>query len=113
MKFLFLGAGAIGTYVGGSLAAGGHRVCFTERPDVAAQLSERGLVLHIGGEVSLGNPMMLDWVSALHIELPSHAIRSEVSDGESLLRKVEMGLLDAALCLLIYKPLSPILHGRK
>ena len=23
------------------------------------------------------------------------------------------GLLDAALCLLIYKPLSPILHGRK
>lgn len=50
MKFLFLGAGAIGTYVGGSLAASGHRVCFTERPDVAAQLSERGLVLHIGGE---------------------------------------------------------------
>ncbi|MDI9628499.1 MAG: 2-dehydropantoate 2-reductase N-terminal domain-containing protein, partial [Acidobacteriota bacterium] len=33
MKFLFLGAGAIGTYVGGSLAANGHRVCFTERPD--------------------------------------------------------------------------------
>lgn len=50
MKFLFLGAGAIGTYVGGSLAANGHRVCFTERPDVAAQLSQRGLVLHIGGE---------------------------------------------------------------
>ena len=23
------------------------------------------------------------------------------------------GLLDAVLCLLIYKPLSPILHGRK
>ena len=23
------------------------------------------------------------------------------------------GLLDAALCFLIYKPLSPILHGRK
>ncbi|MFP3334304.1 LysR substrate-binding domain-containing protein, partial [Pseudomonas sp. SIMBA_064] len=58
-------------------------------------------VLHVGGEVSLGNPMMLDWVSALHRELPSHAIRSEVSDGESLLRKVEMGLLDAAL---VYQP---------
>lgn len=58
-------------------------------------------VLHVGGEVSLGNPMLLDWVSALHRELPSHAIRSEVSDGESLLRKVEMGLLDAAL---VYQP---------
>jgi len=23
------------------------------------------------------------------------------------------GLLDALLCMLIYKPLSPILHGRK
>jgi DNA-binding transcriptional LysR family regulator len=45
--------------------------------------------------------MLLDWVSALHRELPSHAIRSEVSDGESLLRKVEMGLLDAAL---VYQP---------
>lgn len=51
--------------------------------------------------MSLGNPMMLDWISALHRELPSHAIRSEVSDGESLLRKVEMGLLDAAL---VYQP---------
>lgn len=51
--------------------------------------------------MSLANPMMLAWVSALHRELPSHAIRSEVSDGESLLRKVEMGLLDAAL---VYQP---------
>jgi hypothetical protein len=34
-------------------------------------------------------------------ELQGHAIRSEVSDGESLLRKVEMGLLDAAL---VYQP---------
>ena len=23
------------------------------------------------------------------------------------------GLLDAVLCMIIYKPLSPILHGRK
>ncbi|MBF8780905.1 LysR family transcriptional regulator [Pseudomonas fulva] len=58
-------------------------------------------VLHLGGEVSLGNPMMLDWISALHRELPSHAIRSEVGEGQSLLRKVEMGLLDAAL---VYQP---------
>lgn len=58
-------------------------------------------VLQVGAEVSLGNPMMLDWVSALHDELPSHAVRSEVSDGQALLRKVESGLLDAAL---VYQP---------
>ncbi|MBH3428139.1 LysR family transcriptional regulator [Pseudomonas alkylphenolica] len=58
-------------------------------------------VLHIGGEVSLGNPMVLDWVSALHHAMPSHAIRNEVSDGESLLRKLEMGTLDAVL---VYQP---------
>ncbi|MFK0088717.1 LysR family transcriptional regulator [Pseudomonas sp. NPDC090755] len=58
-------------------------------------------VLHIGGEVSLGNPMVLDWVGALHQQMPSHAIRNEVSDGESLLRKLEMGVLDAVL---VYQP---------
>lgn len=57
--------------------------------------------LQLGGEVSLGNPMLLDWVSALHPLLPDHAIRSEVNDGEVLLRKVQTGLLDAAL---VYQP---------
>ncbi|MGR3991330.1 LysR family transcriptional regulator [Pseudomonas sp. 1121_17] len=59
-------------------------------------------LLHLGGETSLGNPLLLDWVSALYREMPSHAIRSEVSDGESLLRKVERGLLNAAL---VYQPI--------
>lgn len=47
MKFLFLGAGAIGTYVGGSLAAAGHSVSFTEQPAVAETLADRGLTLHL------------------------------------------------------------------
>ena len=29
------------------------------------------------------------------------------------LPRLVKGLLDAVLCMLIYKPLSPILHGRK
>ena len=49
MRFLFLGAGAIGTYVGGSLAASGESVTFIDRPETAAAISERGLVLHSGG----------------------------------------------------------------
>ncbi|MFV0451160.1 MAG: ketopantoate reductase family protein [Propioniciclava sp.] len=43
MRFLFIGAGAIGTYVGGSLAAAGHPVTFIEQPSAAAQLRRRGL----------------------------------------------------------------------
>lgn len=48
MKFLFLGAGAIGTYIGGSLAASGHEVTFIEQPKTAAEIAERGLTLHRG-----------------------------------------------------------------
>lgn len=43
MKFCFLGAGALGTYVGGSLAAAGHEVGFIERPDTAEAIAEHGL----------------------------------------------------------------------
>ncbi|WP_312935544.1 LysR family transcriptional regulator [Pseudomonas sp.] len=57
--------------------------------------------LHLGAEVSLGNPLLLEWVSALHDAQPELSLRSEVGDGESLLRKVEAGLLDAAL---VYQP---------
>ena len=49
MRFLFLGAGAIGTYVGGSLAAAGESVTFIERPETAAVLVERGLRVTRGG----------------------------------------------------------------
>ena len=45
MRFLFLGAGAIGTYVGGSLAAAGHRVTYSEQPSAAAVIAEQGLRL--------------------------------------------------------------------
>ncbi|MEE1926208.1 LysR family transcriptional regulator [Pseudomonas sp. 148P] len=61
----------------------------------------RSQVLRIGGEVSLCNPLMLDWARVLHEQLPSHAIRCEVNDSESLLRRLEAGTLDAAL---LYQP---------
>jgi 2-dehydropantoate 2-reductase len=50
LKILVFGAGAIGTYVGGSLALAGHEVVFVERPQVAEQLRQRGLHLHLSGE---------------------------------------------------------------
>ncbi len=48
MKFLFLGAGAIGTYVGGSLAAAGHQVTFIEQPAAAEVIADKGLRIHRG-----------------------------------------------------------------
>jgi 2-dehydropantoate 2-reductase len=45
MRFLVLGAGAIGGYFGGKLHKNGADVTFLVRPRRAAQLAERGLVL--------------------------------------------------------------------
>ena len=58
-------------------------------------------MLHIGGEVSLCNPLILSWAKALREHLDTHALRVQIRDGELLLRQVEMGLLDAAL---VYQP---------
>jgi 2-dehydropantoate 2-reductase len=45
MKFLVYGVGAIGGYIGGSLANGGHEVAFIARPAQAEVLNSRGLTL--------------------------------------------------------------------
>ena len=47
ISVLAFGAGAIGTYVGGSLALAGHRVVFIEQPLVATELQKRGLRLDV------------------------------------------------------------------
>jgi 2-dehydropantoate 2-reductase len=47
LKFLVFGAGAIGTYFGGSLALAGHQVVFVEKPEMADLLRERGLRLDL------------------------------------------------------------------
>ncbi len=47
ISVLIFGAGAIGTYVGGSLALAGHRVTFIEQPSIAIELRERGLRLDV------------------------------------------------------------------
>jgi 2-dehydropantoate 2-reductase len=47
MKILTFGAGAIGTYIGGSLVLAGHQVVFVEQPKVVEALRERGLRLDL------------------------------------------------------------------
>jgi 2-dehydropantoate 2-reductase len=49
LRVLSIGAGAIGTYIGGSLALVGHQVVFVERPEVVEEIQSRGLRLDISG----------------------------------------------------------------
>jgi 2-dehydropantoate 2-reductase len=47
LKILSFGAGAIGTYIGGSLALAGAQIVFVEQPAVAEELRARGLRLDL------------------------------------------------------------------
>jgi 2-dehydropantoate 2-reductase len=47
LNVLSFGAGAIGTYAGGSLALDGHQLVFVEQPKVVEELRERGLRLDL------------------------------------------------------------------
>src|SRR5512144_1081625 len=47
LNVLSFGAGAIGTYVGGSLALAGHQLVFVEQPKVVEELHQRGLRLDL------------------------------------------------------------------
>lgn len=72
MKILVFGAGAIGTYIGGSLALAGSQVVFLERGSKADQLREKGLRLDLTAdprrqtkEASVVNPRSIVAVSSL------------------------------------------------
>lgn len=57
MKFLIIGAGAIGVYLGASLAQAGHRAAFWTRPATAAELRANGLKLtRPAGQITLAAP---------------------------------------------------------
>ena len=53
LNVLSFGAGALGTYVAGSLALQGHHVVFLERLEVAEQLRSQGLRLTINGQLHI------------------------------------------------------------
>ncbi len=60
MRVLVFGAGAIGTYIGGSLALQKHSVTFIEREQPAAELRQRGLFLRLNDqEYHVPNPQVV------------------------------------------------------
>lgn len=59
LSWLVFGAGAIGTYIGGSLALSGQCVTFLERPEVAHQIASRGIRLTLKGVDHLINEPLI------------------------------------------------------
>jgi 2-dehydropantoate 2-reductase len=50
LNWLIFGAGAIGTYIGGSLLLHGQKVVFIEPPEIASPLYQQGLKIAIRGQ---------------------------------------------------------------
>ncbi|MED5510444.1 MAG: LysR family transcriptional regulator [Pseudomonadota bacterium] len=51
-------------------------------------------VLNIGGEVSLWNPVMLQWLNTINLTDSELAVRAEIGERQSLMQKLEHGVLD-------------------
>ena len=56
LKILSIGAGAIGTYIGGSLALAGHNLVFLERPETAGTISSMSITRD-GAAHIIANPV--------------------------------------------------------
>lgn len=56
-----------------------------------------GELLAIGGEISLWNPLLLNWLGRLRAHCPELAVRAEVGERRTLHEKLKHGVLDAAL----------------
>lgn len=59
MKYLIIGAGAIGTYIGGSLLRSGQPVIFVEREEVAARIRKNGLKIVLEEETFIANDIQV------------------------------------------------------
>lgn len=85
ISVLVFGAGAIGTYVGGSLALSGHKVVFIEQAAVVEELQRRGMTLELS----------LDPRRNTH--LPFNLPRSRFEVVSNLGDAFKHGLFDAAI----------------
>ncbi|WP_298211802.1 2-dehydropantoate 2-reductase [Acidovorax sp.] len=76
MNFIVVGAGAIGCYVGGRLAAQGNPVCLVGRPRVLASIAQEGLrVTDLDGFDQQVPPSALQLAATLaEVELPPGSV---------------------------------------
>lgn len=67
-----------------------------------SRLGEELPSLRLGAEASLGDPLLLSWLTELRKALPACRLEAQIGESESLLRALDQGLLDAAL---LYQPI--------
>lgn len=104
LRFLCFGTGAIGSYVGGSLALAGYKVIFIDRPQVVSFVQQTGLRLQLkDGEKIVSHP---DIKSALDEALSQQTYDAAIIavksfDTISLLNEVKpyCAVLPPFLCL--------------
>jgi 2-dehydropantoate 2-reductase len=101
LKVLSFGAGAIGTYAGGSLALAGHHVVFVENPAVVEELHDRGMRL----DLTLDKRRKTN--EAFRIAPPSFLIVSSLDDA------LRYGPFDVALFALKSFDTEAALEGMK
>jgi 2-dehydropantoate 2-reductase len=104
LKVLSIGAGAIGTYIGGSLVLQGHKVVFVERPSVAERLKSQGLKLGLGGETQhISQPIITSSIiEALEMEdfdVALYALKSYDTESFVNMLSTLKGSLPPFLCL--------------
>jgi 2-dehydropantoate 2-reductase len=104
LSVLSFGAGAIGTYVGGSLALRNHQVVFLERPSVIDTLRNNGLHLQIGEQLHhIRHPIVVDTIEAAlstgHFDVALFALKAY--DTDAVLDKLQnyRSQLPPLLCL--------------
>ncbi len=94
LRVLSIGAGAIGTYIGGSLALDGHEVVFVERPQVVDQLKSRGMRItkaEGGGQKAEDRRRKAEQPSSFHLH------PDDVKFVSSLSEALALGAFDVAL----------------
>lgn len=101
LSVLSFGAGAIGTYIGGSLALAGHQVVFVEHPAVVDELRDRGLRM----DLTLDKRRRTN--DAFRITPPSFLIVSSLEDA------LRYGPFDVALFALKSFDTQSALEGMK
>lgn len=80
-SILSFGAGAIGTYIGGSLALHGHSVIFLEQPAIADEIRSQGIHLTINSqEFEIASPQIIasisEALSSNHFDFALFALKS-------------------------------------
>jgi 2-dehydropantoate 2-reductase len=100
LNILSFGAGAIGTYIGGSLALAGHKVVFVEQPKVASGIYQRGIRLDLRLDKRRGEKAVI-------------VIKDSIAVAGSLDEALAQGPFDVALFALKSFDTASALEGMK